>query len=195
MKQKIILFLGICLFSFNLVAQSVNSWEGLNNGNQLIYNSHVRVLNVFINVIYDVHPDTNIYSNVSYWTPVNDTLLEGVNIPTTLPNYLLNFMDTAYVIGNPNACITCVFGESSFDTLQVIGDFVVVNVRESRVIADPTSVAFRCQTASRFCYNKVTKVAIDIINNSGGLNTLYGHDSISDYISNGYSFSNVLIRN
>ena len=126
----------VLLFSFLFSAQAQHhSWDGKG----ISPNSHFRALNIYVNIIYDSHPDTNnIFNNTTFWGPVTDTTLEGVNVPGTIPTYLLSLFDTAYVIGNTNGCITRVFGESSFDTLQISGDNVVVNVRESRVISDPT---------------------------------------------------------
>ncbi|MBP5557006.1 MAG: hypothetical protein J6X65_04795, partial [Bacteroidales bacterium] len=178
---------------FSAQAQQ-HSWDG----NGIHSNSHFRILNIYVNIIYDSHPDTNnIFTNTTYWKPVNDTTKEGVNVPGTIPSYLLSLFDTSYVVGNNYGTITRIFGESSFDTLQISGDNVVVNVRESRVIADQMPPAMRCQT-SPFCYNKIKKVAVDVINEAGGLRTVFGHDSLSDYSlpdSLCLFYTNVLIRN
>ena len=129
---------------------------------------------------------------------MTDTTLEGVNVPGTIPTYLLSLFDTAYVIGSTHGCVTRVFGESSFDALQISGDNVVVNVRESRVIADPTPTDSQYCQNSPFCFNKIKKVAIDLINEAGGLETIFGHDSLSDYSSPDSMvlfYTNVLMRN
>jgi hypothetical protein len=60
-------------------------------------------------------------------------------------------------------------GESSFNEFQVIGDFVVVNVKESRILKE----------GSFGQYNAI-KVALYILN-TNGLSTLYGRNKISDY--------------
>lgn len=63
-----------------------------------------------------------------------------------------------------------------------------MNVRESRII----------QVYQYFNFGNIIKSAIDIINETGGLQTIYGHNNISDYDydnSNRIYYSNVLIRN
>ncbi|MCR4825762.1 MAG: hypothetical protein K5882_02290, partial [Bacteroidales bacterium] len=195
--KKTFFFVLFFSFMFGVQAQ-LHSWDGAING--ISPNAHFRTLNIYVNIIYNVHPDTNnIFTNTTYWSPVTDSTLEGVNVPGTLPSYLLSLFDTSYVVDNTYGTITRIFGESSFDALQISGDNVVVNVRESRVIADPTPPDHTyCQT-SPFCFNKIKKVAIDIINESGGLKTVFGHDSLSDYSLQGDDptlyYTNVLIRN
>src|SRR5574344_1695975 len=169
LKRKIELLLCFIGLSFALSAQTThNSW----NYKDFPNNARIRMLNLFINVIYDVHPDTNQVGDPDrLWAELTDTLDAGVN-NAAIPTYLLDFMDTVYVPGNPHGCITRLFGESSFDTLQISGDFVVVNVRESRVLRDNNNI---------FTFNNIAKTAIHMINESGGLQTLYGHNRISDY--------------
>ena len=122
-----------------------------------------------------------------FWPRVTDTLQEGVNVYGTIPNNLLNFMDTAYMPGQLHGTITRIFGESSFDSLQIAGDFIVVNVREKRVLDRFHS--FQC--------NNIAKAAVEVINNKG-FHTVYGHDDISyyDYLNNGkFYFTQVVFRN
>jgi len=127
MKKYFLMILAI-LFASNLFSQS-NSWDGRG----ISPNSKFRVLNFFINVIYD---ETDSLNNTF---PLNDpwprAYNEGIN-NEAIPNYLLGFMDTVYSSQN-NGVITRQFGEYSFDSLQMIGDFVVVNVKESRVLTFP----------------------------------------------------------
>ena len=193
--RRLLCFVLFCSFMVCVQAQK-HSWDG----NGISPDAHFRVLNIYVNIIYDTHPDTNnMFTDTTFWRPLPDTTQEGVNALGTIPTYLLSLFDTSYVVGNTHGCITRIFGESSFDALQISGDNVVVNVRESSVIADPTPPNHTyCQT-SPFCFNKIKKVAIDIINDSEGLKTVFGHDSLSDYSLQGASptlyYTNVLIRN
>ena len=182
--KKSLLFLSLLLSLFFSYSQTYHSWDGKNNG--ISSDSKFHILNIFVNVIYDVHPDTNIVED-TVWPRDTNSLHEGVNVPGTIPCHLLDFMDTSYVCGHPHGCITRLFGESSFDTLQLTGDFIVVNVKESRVI----------QTYDTFFYKSIACTAIDVINDSG-FSTLYGHDSIEyyDYYhENEFFFVQVIIRN
>ncbi|MBR1992521.1 MAG: hypothetical protein IJ986_09635, partial [Bacteroidales bacterium] len=96
-------------------------------------------------------------------------------------------MDTMYVPGQLRGTITRIFGESSFDSLQIAGDFIVVNVREKCVV----------NTYHQFKFSNIAKAAVDVINDKG-FHTIYGHDDISyyDYLNNGeFYFTQVIIRN
>ena len=162
MKSKIILSL-LVIMQITLFGQIRHSWDGYG----ISPNSKFRALSVFINVIFDVNP--NFYDSVppsQYWGQAS---VEGVN-NEAIPTYLLDFVDTAYNLSNLHATMTRLYGESSFDSLQIISDFVVVNVKESRVL----------NTYNSFNYNTIGNTAINIINQNG-LQTLYHHDSIDDY--------------
>lgn len=161
-----------------------HSWEG----NGISPHAKVGCLNIFVNIIYDVHHEYNdFFRDTTYWAPVSDPALEGVN-NTAIPKYLLDWMDTAYVPGQLHGTCTRIYGESSFDSLRIIGDFVVVNLRESTVLA-----------ANNNSFNAfgIGRVAINLIN-INGLQTIYGHDKLSDYDFNHdgmIDFMNLLIRN
>ncbi|MBR6131387.1 MAG: T9SS type A sorting domain-containing protein [Bacteroidales bacterium] len=60
--------------------------------------------------------------------------MEGIN-NTAIPTYLLDWMDTVYAPGQLHGTYTRLYGESSFDTLQITGDYIVVNLKESTVLS------------------------------------------------------------
>ena len=181
--MKKLLFILLCL-PLCLQAQECHSWDG----DGLKPNAKIRTLNLFINIIYDVHPDTNPCRNdTTVW---KNAFHEGIN-NEAIPSYLLDtsFMNTVYVPGHLTGCLTRVYGESSFDTLQLTGDFVVVNIKESRILQ-----TYGCEFDRDF----IPKCAVRYINDCGGLQTIYHHDSISDYeVSNNRQiwFVQSLIRN
>ena len=183
MKAKItILALVLCLPLF-LAAQK-HSWDG----NGVAPNSKFRALTICINIIYDVHPDTNqTDGSTNVWPIVTDTLYEGINVTNTIPPFLLDITDTSYISGNTHG-MTRLYGESSFDSLQVTGDFIVVNLRESRVIYSYGS----------FTYSNICKTAFNYIT-TNVFSALYGHNSPSDYCYNNVQdaipYAQVLIRN
>ena len=183
MKRVLFFSLFLCAFLTG-TAQIQHSWDGYH---ELTPHSKLHCLNVFVNIIYDVHPDTNNQFNTfTYWLTVTDTLLEGVNIASTIPTYLLDWMDTVYVPEQLHGTCTRLYGESSFDSLQITGDFVVVNVRESSVL----------KTGS-FSTDSILSVVSSLINISG-LHTLYGHDNLLWYDQNNdgkIDYVNVLFRN
>jgi hypothetical protein len=142
------------------------------------------VLNIFINVIYDENPQYNsYYPNNENWLEATQ---EGVN-NEAIPDYLLDLLDTVYNPNSTHGYMTRLYGESSFDSLQIIGDYVVVNVNESRVI----------NTYGNFSKFNIGKAAIDVIN-INGLQTIYGHNSMEDYKygnNNKIYFTQFFIRN
>ena len=163
--KRILLFVLSLLFSVVVMAQK-NSWDGW----QVKPRGEICMLNFFVNIIYDVSPEREKpFVKVNHW---NTVLLESIN--QNPPDYLLRLMDTVYNADALYGCITRLYGESSFDELQITGDFVVVNIKESRVLK-----------YGKFNESNIEKAAIDFINDQGGLRTIYGHDDISYYDFNG----------
>ncbi len=186
MKKKaglLVLFISSCM----IYAQGYKSWDYYDG---IAANNKLRVLNIFVNVIYDLDTTINKVEDTDppHWPRITNASQAGINVSGTIPNYLLDFMDTSYVCGNTQGTITRLYGESSFDSLQLIGDFVVVNLLESRVIQD----------YAVFNYGNIAKTCINMINDTPtGLHTIYGHDSICDYSQNSTAidFFQIIIRN
>ena len=166
MRAKRFLALALFVLLVSVASAQQNSWDGW----KVKPRGEIRMLNFFVNIIYDVSPEREKkFVKIDHW---NTVLLESIN--QNPPDYLLRLMDTVY---NPNAlygCITRLYGESSFNELQITGDFVVVNIKESRVLK-----------FGNFNESNIEKAAIDFINEQGGLQTMYGHDDISYYDING----------
>ena len=152
-----------------------HSWDGkgIHPKEKLHY------LNIFVNIIYDMHPNANnTFNNPNmYWPTITDPSLEGINT-AAIPTYLLDWMDTVYVPGQLHGTCTRLYGESSFDSLQVTGDFVVVNLRESTVL-----------NYGAFDRYRIRDAAINMLSQSSAF-TLFGHLGFSDF-----NAQNVLIRN
>lgn len=156
-----------------------NSWDGKG----IKPNSHLNALNIFVNIIYDVNPGCDsAYSN-GIWPPAEHA---GIN-NESIPPYLLDFIDTSYNSRDLHGTITRLYGESSFDSLQIVGDFMVVNILESSILQ-----------MGGLNKNAIAKSAIKFINEQGGLNTIYCHNSIDYYDSDGdstFSMIQFIIRN
>lgn len=128
------------------------------------------MLNLFINIIYDQTPAWDPMKNAGQydWKP---GIANKVN--SNVPMFLKGFMDPDYS-GEPlKSIISGFFYESSLGNFICLGDFVMVDVPQSRIT--PT------KPGSTFYQNEIIKEAINIINEQGGLRTVFGHDSISDY--------------
>ena len=125
-----------------------------------------------------------------YWHKITDTTKAGVNVSGTFPSYLLDYMDTVYVPGQTHGTITRVFGESSFDSLQIIGDFVVVNLLQSRMYQ-------KFGQGSVFSFDNILVLCMEMINETGGLSTLFGRNSRNDYAYDGTDlyFGLLYVRN
>lgn len=155
------LSVSLMLFAVAAFAQR-NSWDGW----MVKPRGEIRMLNFFVNIIYDVHPEREKpFAKTNHW---NMVLLESLN--QNPPDYLLRLMDTVYNPNNLYGCITRLYGESSFDELQITGDFVIVNIKESRVLK-----------LGSFNESNIENAAVDFINEQGGLQTMYGHNDISYY--------------
>lgn len=180
--MKKILSCIVALLIFIVTYSQRNSWDGWS----INPTSHFNCLNIFINIIYDISdPNNSNFPTSIAWRA--DTINEGIN--TCQPTYLLNYMDTIYNSNSLHGLVTRVYGESSFNNLQICGDFVVVNIKESTIIGPNNN---------QFNYNNIINAVVTYINNSGGLSTIYNHNNIQyyDYENNGkIFFTNILIRN
>ncbi len=137
-----------------IFAQSINSWDGVKNG--FYSTSHVKTLNIFINIIYDVHPDSNVCKNDTlYW---GNAYHEGIN-NEAIPTYSL--IDNIYDTNNLSGTITRLYGESSWHAFQLTGNSIVVNVKESRVL-----------DIGNFWSGNIVQAAANVINENGGVNDI-----------------------
>ena len=178
-KRLLVLILAICPL---LAAAQSHSWDG----RDIPSKGKFRILNILINIIYDVHPEKDPCRNeeVIRWP---EATKEGVN-SSAVPNFLLQFMDTSYIPGKNKGAITRLYGESSFDMLQLTADYMVINLRESRILNE----------AESFTYNLIAEIAIDYVNATGGFRTVYRHNNPKDYIwdnSKRFGYTQVLFRN
>ena len=99
--RRLLCFVLFCSFMVCVQAQK-HSWDG----NGISSDAHFRVLNIYVNIIYDTHPDTNnMFTDTTFWRPLPDTTQERVNAPGTIPTYLLSLFDTSYVVGNTHGCL------------------------------------------------------------------------------------------
>jgi len=138
------------------------------NGATFPTNGTYRALTIAVNVIYDQTPGSNPAPSTSdAW---GYTTTEGIN--NNPPNYLLNFFDVNNT--SPyNGSVTRFYAESSFNQLIMLSDYMIVNIKQSRIT--PNSAG------GSFTKYALMNAVISYINQSGGLHTLYNHDSISDY--------------
>jgi len=129
-----------------------------------------RTLNIFINIIYDLTPALNPFPNNDAAWPY--TTIEGVT--TTGPTYFTDYIDVNYTTpSNVHGTETRLFHESSFGRLIILGDMIVVNIRQSRI--DPYGGSFTSDQLITGCRNMI---------NTAGVNTAFGHNSLADYDSN-----------
>ena len=172
-KSILIIMLYVPFLAFG----QYHSWDGAPAG--IKPNEKIRYLNIFVNIIYDVHPDiNNNFDNPNmYWPTITNPDSEGINT-AAIPTYLLDWMDTVYVPGQLHGTCTRLYGESSFDSLQITGDFVVVNIKESTILSH-----------GLFHYSTINNVVTSMLSQSSAF-TLFGHHNLTDF-----NAQNVLIRN
>lgn len=163
-----------------------NSWGGV----FLVPDGQYRVLSIFVNIIYDIPSvqDPCPASSYESWAPATS---EGIN-NQSIPSYLLDFSDINYTTpSNVHGMFTRLYYEASFGNLIFLSDYMVVNIKHSTIIAQhPNTYTF-------YLYELATSV-MNFINSHGGLNTIYQHNSLSDYDSNNdgkIDVSAIFIRN
>ncbi|HML86804.1 MAG TPA: hypothetical protein PKE52_16745, partial [Bacteroidales bacterium] len=86
-------------------------------------------------------------------------------------------MDTASIPGNIHGTMTRKYWESSLGNLYLMGDFVVVDIKQSDIACS--------NPASSFLYHELFSSVVDQINSSGGLTTVYTPVDFSDYDKDG----------
>jgi len=177
MKQLASLLI-ICLLSNVVSGQTVNSWNGKGLQPNVTYHS----LNVFVNIIYNMSVG-NPYTDDQNWP---NTTIEGIN--SSIPDYLLDFLDVNFSTpANVHGTMTRLYYESSFGSFVFLGDFIVVNIKHSRIKP----------SGGTFTGSDVRTAVIEFIN-SAGFSSLYGHNNITDYDSDGNTMIDMiqfLIRN
>jgi hypothetical protein len=151
----------------SLAAVSDSSPFNSQNGYTFPTKGTYRILTVFVNIIYDVTPQAD-PGHVNNWG-WNVLGQEGINLLP--PTQYFNDIFDVNAINPRQGYFTRFFSECSFDSLLLIGDFTSVEIKQSRIKAN----------GGRFSHEDLIYAVIDYINSTGGLQTIYGHNSISDY--------------
>jgi hypothetical protein len=131
---------------------------------------NLRALNIFINIIYDQTPDDDPQGSAltPLWLPGQ---INSIN--DNPPSYLEGFMDNEFMPDNMIGSFTRRFAEASFNRLIVLGDFMVVNILQSRITPN--------KPGGSFGYLDLIKESIQLINENGGLQSIHNHNHITDY--------------
>lgn len=145
------------------------------HGNMINPHGQYRVLNLFINIIYDETPRVDpIRSPNEIWPAAPQ---QGMN--ADVPVYLEQFLDPEDYASGGYGVMTRLYRESSFDRLVLLGDYVVVNIRQSEI--PKSDDRYFGKEPGMFTLQALVRAAIDLVNESGGLQTIYGYNGISDY--------------
>jgi len=138
-----------------------------------------RALNVFININYDSCPtcDPCYGKTTTNWMPGSPNTIND-----NPPGYLNDYMDSDFNPNNIHGTFTKRYAEASFNKFIVLGDHIVVNIKQSNI--EPSG--------GNFTLTELIDSCISLINQKGGLQTKNEHDSISDYdgtyLQYGYKF-------
>jgi len=126
-----------------------------------------RLLTIFINIIYDgSYSAYNPNINNSWWAVNN---IEGINLlqPTQYFDDVFDVNDSKPRSGY----FTRYLSDCSFDSLVLVSDFTSVEINASRIYS----------ANGLYGYQKIANATLKYISENGGLQTKYGHNSISDY--------------
>lgn len=168
-KHWVILILMMFLLTAEFTVQGQQEFSARNGGSIPAHGSF-RILNIYINIVYDQTPERDPFYNTEtpVWKAGNPDKLND-NPPT----YLLNFLDTEKSGNAPKGLMSRLFYESSLGHFVLLGDFMVVNIRQSEITPVKPGANFGVHDVIRTAINKITQL--------GGVTTIYGHDSIADY--------------
>ncbi|MDR0207522.1 MAG: hypothetical protein LBI45_09745 [Bacteroidales bacterium] len=146
-------------------ASTYNSERGYNFPSKGTY----RMLIIFVNIIYDVTPQYDPQIVNPNWPVTNQ---EGINQNNNaIAQYYFNEILDVTNISPRQGFLTRFYAEASHDSLIILGDFTSVEIKQSRISPSGES----------FGYISLSSGVIKYINDSGGLQAHYGHNSISDY--------------
>ena len=141
------------------------------NGSDFPTKGVFRGLTIFVNIIYDQNDTISRYTAQGsvHW---EQDITNSIN--KKIPTYLLSLFDTNVSASHAyNGCITRLYAEASFNELILLSDFMVVNIRQSQITPN--------NPRANFYYTTLMNAVIGYINQNGGLNSIYGHNSITDY--------------
>ena len=134
-----------------------------------------RMLVIFVNIIYDVTPDSVAPHVVNpYWQVTNQ---EGVNV---FP--MKNYFDSVFDVNNTlprQGFFTRFMSECSIDNFVMLGDFTTVEIKESRIRNNSAS-----GNESKFRNEVINYINNYTYPNTGtslGLQAYYGHNAIANY--------------
>ena len=136
----------------------------------------LRVLNIFINIVFDQCETCDTLRDVPtpLWMPGPANTI-NVNPPA----YLLDYIDVEFDPDHIRGSFTRRYAQASFNQFILLGDFVVVNIAESRITTN--------RPGAHFSYGQLLDSSIALINETGGLRTLYGYDSSITLYDGSYS--------
>lgn len=166
---KILVFLFIFILTPYL-SKSQNIFSSC-NGNTIPVEGTFRILNIFVNIIYDQTPERDPFYNVKtkVWMPGNPDIIND-----SPPYYLKYFLDTDTLNADfPKGIMTRLFYESSFGQLVVLGDFIIVNIKQSEIT--PNIIG------GNFSIHNLISSVINKINKLGGVYTINAYNNIEDY--------------
>jgi hypothetical protein len=176
-KQFLLFLLFAFLFPFAGIIKLSSASPPLKSSYGHMINPHgqYRILTLFINIIYDETPHVDPIKNPNSTWPAPTE--KGINID--LPGYLNEFLDTKFFPDGAYGSMTRIYRESSFDRLVLLGDFMVVNVKQSDI--SKTNDRFLGHNSGSFSLHALVNAAINQINAADGLKAIFGHNAISDY--------------
>ncbi|MBA7545869.1 hypothetical protein ES705_38247 [subsurface metagenome] len=128
------------------------------NGDYMSPIDTFRTLNIFINIVFDQNEDSDSLKGITtdLWMP------EPPNTVNEMPPvYLVDFMDSDFGPNNIHGSFTTRWAEASFNQLIVLGDFVNVNIAQSRITPNNPDATFGT--------NRLVDSVSSLINDNGGL--------------------------
>ncbi len=167
MGKKNLFFLGIVLLQA-LACPAQTTYDARNGGSVYPHGVY-RILNIYVNIVYDQTPERDPFFGQQ--TP-NWEAGDPDKLNDHPPVYLDRFLDTGRY-AQPRGIMTRLFAEASLGHFILLGDFVVVNIRQSEIAPG--------QKGRDFGNADVIRSALRKIEQLGGVKTIYGHNRIADY--------------
>jgi hypothetical protein len=156
------------VFTFLIPELTAQAYDS-RNGYYMPPKGQMRILCIMVNIIYDQTPLRDPLRDQQLpWKPGKAGALNS-----SIPEFLPRFLDPDLRSGKPQGVMTRLFYESSLGHFILLGDFVMVDVAQSQLTP--------ARAGADFSSGKLLQTVVEIINRQGGLQTVFGHDSIADY--------------
>ncbi len=176
--MKKIFVLLIIIFIFSSIGKNQTIYRS-ENGDNVPTKGIYRILQIYVNVHYDLTPHHDpyfdgfgedsvpVFKTNPWWEPSD---VCGIN--KSFPTYADSVFDLNYTPGSYTGILTRFFAEASFDSLILLADYMSVDIPQSYISDDSIYSIYQSDFQDKL---------LQYIDDSGGVQMINGYNNISYY--------------